>query len=491
MAVDQEHVLELFDRYWFEYEIFTKNPPSSATAEPNPVVEIHEEVEEPKLSRIRTLRVRSLSDQCLISKDRLTTDDQSLSPNSVLLTPKLQTILSGKEVEEFSDPVVKEKYIEIPIKKNASERRRRKKSSSKSLSDLEFEELKGFMDLGFVFSEEDKNSSLVSIIPGLQHLGRKIGNGGDERRRRRRRREEKDSNESAVSRPYLSEAWSVMDQRKEEIALMNWRIPVPSLNKEMDMKDQLRFWAQTVASTLPLMKSQNSGFVVKTLMAPEEILEFFDSYWFEHGIFTKKQPSSPPPTNPLPQIQEDLEEPKLSHIPIIHVRSLSDWLFSSETSFSSDSPSPNSVILTPKLQKLISGEEVKQEEEIETPTNKTETDYRRRRTKGSSKSLSELEFKELKGFMDLGFVFSKEDEDSSLVSIIPGLQRLGRRAGDHKDVNDEDAVSRPYLSETWGVLDQRKVNNPLMNWRIPALHNDTEMKGHLRIWAQTVASTVR
>ncbi|GFZ02572.1 hypothetical protein Acr_15g0011800 [Actinidia rufa] len=29
-----------------------------------------------------------------------------------------------------------------------------------------------FMDLGFVFSEEDVNSSLVEIIPGLQRLKR-------------------------------------------------------------------------------------------------------------------------------------------------------------------------------------------------------------------------------------------------------------------------------------------------------------------------------
>ncbi|KAM1105151.1 hypothetical protein ACFX13_013746 [Malus domestica] len=43
-------------------------------------------------------------------------------------------------------------------------RRRKKKSESKSLTDLQFEELKGFMDLGFVFSEEDKDSNLVSII---------------------------------------------------------------------------------------------------------------------------------------------------------------------------------------------------------------------------------------------------------------------------------------------------------------------------------------
>uniref|UniRef100_A0A5B7A5Y1 DUF1685 family protein n=1 Tax=Davidia involucrata TaxID=16924 RepID=A0A5B7A5Y1_DAVIN len=240
MAVDQEQVLHLFDCYWFEYEIFTKKPPSLTTPEPNPVLEIHEEVEEPKLSRIQTRHIRSLSDQCLSSKDSLTTD--SLSPNSVLLTPKLQTILSGKEVEEFSDPVVKQEDIETPIKKKASERR--KKGSSKSLSDLEFEELKGFMDLGFVFSEEDKNSSLVSIIPGLQRLGRKVGDGSDDDEE-----EEKSIDEYAVSRPYLSEAWDVLDQRKvENPILMNWRIP--ALDNEMDMKDHLRFWAHTVASTV-------------------------------------------------------------------------------------------------------------------------------------------------------------------------------------------------------------------------------------------------
>ncbi|KAK7265997.1 hypothetical protein RIF29_18635 [Crotalaria pallida] len=53
-----------------------------------------------------------------------------------------------------------------PKKKNNDTRKKRR--GSKSLSDLEFEELKGFVDLGFVFSEEDKDSSLATIIPGLQ-----------------------------------------------------------------------------------------------------------------------------------------------------------------------------------------------------------------------------------------------------------------------------------------------------------------------------------
>ncbi|KAB8380451.1 hypothetical protein FH972_024759 [Carpinus fangiana] len=133
--------------------------------------------------------------------------------------PKLQTILSGKQVLEFSKE-------EEGVKKRASERKRRKFASAKSLSDLEFEELKGLMDLGFVFSEEEKDSRLVSIIPGLQRLERK---GGGE------------INETSVLRPYLSEAWDVL-------GLENWKIPAPG--NEMDMKDQLRCWSNTVASTV-------------------------------------------------------------------------------------------------------------------------------------------------------------------------------------------------------------------------------------------------
>ncbi|KAK7849457.1 hypothetical protein CFP56_002904 [Quercus suber] len=117
----------------------------------------------------------------------------SLSPNSVL-TPKLDTNLSRKEVTESKTP--KQRDLEVlsskkKVKRSAS---RRKSGESKSLSDLEFEELKGFMDLGFVFSEEDRNSSLASVIPGLHRLGKKDD-------------EEEAVDESTIPRPYLSEAW--------------------------------------------------------------------------------------------------------------------------------------------------------------------------------------------------------------------------------------------------------------------------------------------
>ncbi|KAH7857368.1 hypothetical protein Vadar_011919 [Vaccinium darrowii] len=118
---------------------------------------------------------------------------------------------------------------------------------------------------------------------------------------------------------------------------------------------------------------------------------------------------------------------------------------------------------------------------------------RRRKKKGIAKSFSDLEFEELKGFMDLGFVFSEEDVNSSLVEIIPGLQIMEKK----EDVKSEEtccgksSVQRPYLSEAWEVLDTRKTENPFMNWRIPDLGNEIRMKDSLKLWAQTVASTVR
>lgn len=95
------------------------------------------------------------------------------------------------------------------------------------------------MDLGFVFSDEDKDSTLVSIIPGLQRLG-VAAEGGDD-----------DDDEALVSRPYLSEAWNVMEEKKvyEKPLMKNWRIPV-SGSTEMEIKDQLRCWAHTVASAV-------------------------------------------------------------------------------------------------------------------------------------------------------------------------------------------------------------------------------------------------
>ncbi|KAI9177083.1 hypothetical protein LWI28_010841 [Acer negundo] len=245
-------------------------------------------------------------------------------------------------------------------------------------------------------------------------------------------------------------------------------------------------------------------------MAAEEIIELLDSYWFEHGIFMKKSVSALKKTNPVLEVQEEVEEAKISRLSSIHVRSLSDQFLNSSKacfSFNSDSLSPKSMLSTTlQLQTIVSGKEVVEfsteigkQEETETeeakPTKPKVTERRIRRRRISrrrkeSKSLSDLEFEELKGFMDLGFVFSEEDKDSSLVSIIPGLQRL-KKTGEENVDGERELVSRPYLSEAWDVLEQRKAENPLVNWRVPALRNEVNMKDHLKFWAHTVASTVR
>ncbi|KAK3183965.1 hypothetical protein Dsin_031251 [Dipteronia sinensis] len=256
-------------------------------------------------------------------------------------------------------------------------------------------------------------------------------------------------------------------------------------------------------------------------MAAKEIIELMNSYWFEHGIFTKKPVSALKKTNPVLEIQEEVEEAKISRLSTLHVRSLSDQFLNfskASYSFNSDSLSPKSILATTlQLQTIASGKEVVEfsseigkEEEAETETEEatptkpkvTERRIIRRRRRRISrrrkecKSFSDLEFEELKGFMDLGFVFSEEDKDSSLVSIIPGLQRLKKNGEENDNDIDRESinkqnVSRPYLSEAWDVLEQRKAENPLVNWRVPALKNEVNMKDHLKFWAHTVASTVR
>ncbi|CBI30714.3 unnamed protein product, partial [Vitis vinifera] len=161
-------------------------------------------------------------------------------------------------------------------------------------------------------------------------------------------------------------------------------------------------------------------------MDAEEVLKLFDSCWFNLEIFKEQPSSSSSKSNTDQQIQEEPSKPVLSRSQTRHIRS----------------------ITSPKRATLARG---------------------RRRKKGMSKSLSDLEFDELKGFIDLGFVFSEGAKDSSLVSIIPGLHRLGKKDGEEEKTVDESAVPRPYLSEAWEVLDRRKKENPLMNWRVPAL----------------------
>ena len=253
-------------------------------------------------------------------------------------------------------------------------------------------------------------------------------------------------------------------------------------------------WQFTSASTIqkPQLSFQSHHLFI---MDAEEVLKLFDSCWFGHQNLKEHTSSSTIPTSlhenssDHNQIKEP-SEPTLLRIQSGHSRSMSDQL-SSMTCFKDDSLSPDSVF-SPKLQTILSGKDVTDAEAAHVQLQLLVLPKKReRRKKRPSKSLSDLEFEELKGFMDLGFVFSEEDKDSSLASIIPGLQRLGKSDEEEEDSELGSSVQRPYLSEAWKAQERRKKENPLVNWKIPALNNEIDIKDSLRWWAQTVASTVR
>ncbi|KAI4369171.1 hypothetical protein MLD38_017651 [Melastoma candidum] len=129
------------------------------------------------------------------------------------------------------------------------------------------------------------------------------------------------------------------------------------------------------------------------------------------------------------------------------------------------------------------------------------SDCKSLRKSASCRSFEDLEMEEVKGFMDLGFVFEKEHLNPRMMSVIPGLQRLGLAASD--DVGDDDELRdeeiddvatgggriRPYLSEAWLVTGP---NSPLMKLRLPdKVYASADMKKHLKRWARTVASVIK
>ncbi|XP_057805468.1 uncharacterized protein LOC131020570 [Salvia miltiorrhiza] len=93
----------------------------------------------------------------------------------------------------------------------------------------------------------------------------------------------------------------------------------------------------------------------------------------------------------------------------------------------------------------------------------------------------DLELQEVKGFMDLGFVFKEHNLSSHVISLIPGLRRIKSQ--------DKRGILKPYLSESWLV---RMPDSPLvLSLRISRVCNDSDkVKKHLKDWARTVAAAI-
>lgn len=130
-----------------------------------------------------------------------------------------------------------------PINRQYSTTKLQKSMSCRSLVDLELEEVKGFMDLGFRFNKEHLCPRMMSVVPGLQRA--KLHKNEENTDKQNDEIEEEQDYEKRIMRPYLSEAWLI---KRPDSPLLNLRIP--KVTAAADMKKHLRFWAKTVASTL-------------------------------------------------------------------------------------------------------------------------------------------------------------------------------------------------------------------------------------------------
>jgi len=87
----------------------------------------------------------------------------------------------------------------------------------KSKMDPEFEEIKGFMDLGFEFRNDQFTPRLLMLLPGLNRS--------------------------------IDHENSTRIVGFEEAPFQNWELPNPNAGG-VDMKEYLKLWARSVASTL-------------------------------------------------------------------------------------------------------------------------------------------------------------------------------------------------------------------------------------------------
>lgn len=164
--------------------------------------------------------------------------------------PRKRDLLGNKIRSQSSSPFTPN-YCLRKFRKLATARRLQKSISYRTLGELELEEVKGFLDLGFVFKKESVSPRMMNVVPGLQRFGMCQNKQNVELMDARNTVEDgdvvkmKEKRDISIKRPYLSEAWLI---KKPDSQLLNLKIPM--LCSASDMKKHLRFWAKTVASEI-------------------------------------------------------------------------------------------------------------------------------------------------------------------------------------------------------------------------------------------------
>ncbi|KAK7396554.1 hypothetical protein VNO78_17640 [Psophocarpus tetragonolobus] len=233
------------DRLWFHQLIFFSQPTASSVLSlPTPPDE-----EKP----VPTSESESCSSSILSSPpppDEETSTDESPSPEKQLSSESIfvplqdgsinneeetkegltrMNLLNNKTRSHSSSPSTPNRHRKLR-KPATCARKLQKPISCRTLGELELDEVKGFMDLGFTFKKEYLSPRMMSVVPGLQRLCvMEVDIEAEEEKR-------------DIMRPYLSEAWLV---NRPNSPLLNLKIPKRC--SSANMKKHLRFWAKTVA----------------------------------------------------------------------------------------------------------------------------------------------------------------------------------------------------------------------------------------------------
>nr|AFK41563.1 unknown [Lotus japonicus] len=216
------------------------------------------------------------------------------------------------------------------------------------------------------------------------------------------------------------------------------------------------------------------------------IIGEMDRLWFQQIILFSQQPitaSSVAPHEPV-EIPIPISESTSCSSSILSLPPLQD----EETSTDESSPSPEKQVFSESIFVPIQDGSFNNKEETKegfaridlldtrtthscssspSTTQKRHRKFRKPATSSSTRkldksmscrTLGELELDEVKGFMDLGFMFKKEYISPRMISVLPGLQR---------------------------------PDSPLLNLKVPKHCSADNMKKHLKFWAKTVASEIQ
>ncbi|CAJ2632639.1 unnamed protein product [Trifolium pratense] len=250
------------DRLWYHQIILFSKPTTLLLATK---VEKHVTISESSSSTSSSiLSLPPLVDEETSTDESSLSSHKQVSSESITSLPLQDCSIDNKEeIKEILDKMSllscsQSSCSSLPPTGNRRKKSKKQGKLQKSMScrpfgELELDEVKGFMDLGFQFKKEYISPRMISVVPGLQRLcllqsesqSQLMDDGTENDDDIVEVYEDEEEEKRDIMRPYLSEAWLI---KRPDSPLLN--LKVPKTCSADNMKKHLRFWAKTVASEI-------------------------------------------------------------------------------------------------------------------------------------------------------------------------------------------------------------------------------------------------